>query len=362
MADLGKDWVTIEEACRRLSITRPTFLKLRKQENYKEIKIGRQIYIQWSEVISKVTTFVGGREVNVSVTKEDDAPIQHLKTAEEDTYDLRRIRTIDSIGIVSLLCHFLALSERAGSEQITLIVDNSYPCKLLEAAGFFLQLQAAQSNISWNQAALRGADLVESSVILPLTKIGYKGGERKSAELLADKMLQLGFGGDLSGYVAWVFGELGDNSLTHAKKAPCYLIARCDGIDNRYVDIAIGDTGVGIHSSLKSNPKHRYLSDSIAVFHAFMPKVSSWSDEHKRGLGLSDVFSIAMANGGVLRVEGGEHGFLMKFASKECQVQRKHVLTTVHGTRIGLLLVDRVFEPEDRDTVARTIEKIQGTL
>jgi hypothetical protein len=348
-------YVTIAQACKMLHISRLTFQRMRERERYKEIKIGRQIYIRKEEILAKLQLMTHvDTPCNFGVTIADEGRLPDL--LQDGTIDLRRIRSIDAFGIVSLLCSVIDLARRAPS-RLRLEVDGGFVCKVLQANGFFLQLEhVVGASVAWDKPTLGDVASVDDSVALPLTRIGYKGGERKIAEQLAGELIVLGFSEDIAGYIAWLFGELGDNALTHSKSAPCYLAARCSGVDDRFVELAIGDVGVGIAESLKRNQKFAPLSDSIAVLTAFHSNVSSWPDEHRRGQGLNDVLRIAIANTAGMRVDSGEHGFLMRFdADQPPFVQRKHPLLPSPGTRIGLTLRDRSFNEISRADADRVL-------
>ena len=117
--------------------------------------------------------------------------------------------------------------------------------------------------------------------------------------------------------------------------------------------------GVGIHNSLRTNPKYAQLDDKTALLTAFKSNVTSWADEFKRGKGLTDVIAITLGNYSYFRVESGDMGFSLPWdnAAKWCQP-----MSSVSGTRYSIVLTDAEFKDISREDADKYIEKLLLTL
>lgn len=370
MHEIKDKLLSIKDVCELLDITRQTLYTLCESHGLKPIHIGRKVRFRESDVLSK---FGISHEENRSNFKHsqgsfcllDYTTFKELK-ADQDIFDLSKIIRIDSHGLMSLLgCILFAES----SPYSKIIINNSRIATFLNGADFFNQLKnlaphSFEIKETRAKEKRKKAHSLEPTIILPLTKVGYKGGERKVAEDLSKSLIKLGYSKDLAAYASWAIGELADNSLTHARKPFCFIMVQALEVEpERAIQITVGDIGVGVSHALKSNVTYSKLSDSIALFLAFKSKVSGWPDEAKRGKGLTDVLKIVMANQSTIRIDSGLYGYVLDFRdSKRSVVQRILPMANEVGTIVSLMLYDRIFTPYERVVADTFIEKEMGHL
>lgn len=334
------DLITITEACTLLSVSRPTFNKRRDTYQFNATKgKGRRLWFSRSEILAKVISPAGVLQlVDLLITEEN--PI-HLLKLGDNIFDLRKIRAIDPYGVISLLC---AILYAASKGVVYLLINGSLIVKRLQAIGLFNEIERLHGGtVFWDKQMLQGPVPMVPETILPLTYVGYRGAERPVAAHLNRLLIQQGFSEEIGGYIAWIIGELADNAHTHGK-GPCYLMAERVSWKHDYLAIAVGDVGMGIHNSLKGNPKYSALADRRAFLTAFKPGVSSWGDEHNRGRGLTDVLAIALANKSLLRVDSCGFGIGLTFPEDKPALYAMEPGANVPGTRSCLVLVDRRFK------------------
>ena len=175
-------------------------------------------------------------------------------------------------------------------------------------------------------------------------------------------LIRHGFSEEIGARIGWIFGELADNALTHGK-GPCYLmchrfIAAKKGKFN-FLAIGVADMEVGIHNSLRTNPKYSQLDAKTALLTAFKSNVSSWGDEFKRGKGLTDVIAISLGNYSYFRVESGDMGVSFPWDSA---AKWRQPMSSVSGTRYSIVLTDAEFKDVSRKKADAFIEKLLRTL
>src|SRR5690606_32717045 len=150
------------------------------------------------------------------------------------------------------------------------------------------------SRIFWDEEAFNSipSHTYSELIKLPITRLGVVGAQNKIVDDLILNLSRQGYSEDICAYIGWAMGELTDNATTHAKVHPCFVYFEQYGKDQRFLQFTIGDIGVGIPASLKTNPSYAQLTDNRALLMAFKPNVSGRSDEEKRGKGLTDVLKI----------------------------------------------------------------------
>lgn len=362
---MSSQLLTAKEAAKLLGVSGPTFQKIRKQYRFTSIPIGSRVKFSKAEI----EKLVGGPNRSVSTTiinptlsftVLDSNPITSLET-EPGVFDLRKAKLFDSYGAVSLLCHLIWRCRNG--ETTELLIEDNRTTQHLRSIGFFDELeQECDGKIGWDKTLFSSPlqDLDEEALV-PLQGIKLKGNDRMIASKLIDLLRKLGFSPSVGRKIAHIMGELCDNALTHSHQAisqrKCFIVARrlLYGEKNCVV-LGVADIGLGIHTTLKTNPKHKNLSDQSAFIEAFKPFVSSWDDEAKRGKGLTDVVSVAWGNRSLLRVDSGQLGLYMNFA-KEPLITQKKPLTEVPGTRFAIVFIDNEFHDRTRDEVNELIER-----
>jgi hypothetical protein len=355
MYEEKENFLTICECADFLGLSRPTFNLRRKEYKFLEKRVGTKTYISKAEIIVKAFAKEKFEKphLNFMLTEKSSGKSIYV---DENTLDLRRLSILDAYGVLALLTEVIAKLEN--NTSLYFVVADTSAIRVLKHIGFFKELKRRFPDTTfWDEPLVESLNESTIKVFQPIRYIGVKGQDRGLLEGIIPALTKQGFKSEVTGYIGWLIGELADNSHTHAK-GPCYiLIAQLHNSNTKFLDIAIGDTGMGIHKSLKSNPKYKSLSDETAFLKAFKSKVSSWSDEADRGKGLNDILAIAMGNKSVLGVDSGPHGIMFNFTSFEREVEKRRPIFNTPGTRFCLCLINEIFKKVDRAEVDRFIER-----
>ncbi len=130
------------------------------------------------------------------------------------------------------------------------------------------------------------------------------------AEAVAEETLRIVWHLDCGKAIAEVVAELVDNFAQHAK-GPLAVCAMQWYPNGRRVAVALGDCGIGIRSSLSSNPEYAYLASKPhveGIVKAFQPLVSRRAEG---GTGLTEVRDTVRDLGGRLSLSSGDGYFRM---------------------------------------------------
>jgi excisionase family DNA binding protein len=360
---LVDDWITLEQACTLLGVSRPTLNTYRTSKKLIEIRLGGRIRLSKTDIIKKIILqHPVDDPLDITIFSNPDfKQIQPLP----GIFDLRRFRAIDAHGVMTLLCSIKYHLKSNETNTVYLILDDSFGCSYLESIGFFTEVMRAHKDrifSNLHDVKLR-PQTTRAAVILPLHLIGYRGAEKKILEELYDPLLKQGFSEGYCGHIGWIIGELCDNAHTHSK-GPCYLIIeglQNDSTQTRYLCIALGDTGIGIPTSLKTNPKYASFDDRTLLPLAFKSEVSRMEVEPKRGKGLNDVISVAKGNKSWLRADSNQHGLFFDFRNPEDKVTYSDPKIDTMGTRFCLVLIDNEFSSVSRDEVNAIMSKFMET-
>ena len=316
----------IKGAAELLGISLPTFRRMRKTPKIMnlEIPMGNRIKFREKDILDYMTankdetvpwTFPKGHLSIVS------AEGSFLFEVEPNVFDLKMVRIIDAFGTLSLLTNLIGRSR--ANKSVKLLVDSSLACNKLQYVGFFNYLKQFAPQVEWDENALDNSNFIAPDSLIPITLIQRKGEERTVINELNSLFIKQGFSSNIGPYVGQLIGELADNSLTHGTSSSsgmlCFIQAEryTVGKNTKCVILGIADLGVGIQGTLKTNPKYKDMSDSLAILYAFLNKVSSWDDDAKRGKGLTDIIKIAMGNKSMLRVSSGDIDFKIDFQVKD---------------------------------------------
>ena len=352
-------YLSIIEASNFLKISRPTLNARRKQLNLSELHDGNRTLLKKSDLLklyAKENPCVPS--LNLVATEVD--PLDNV-IVDDTTFDLRKINIVDAYGAISLI---VAAAEVVESRKsLYLIVNGNRAMSQLCQIGFFKELQRRfEGRVFWNNDDLPDIEEGTSKIFLPVKYIAFRGQERQYLEEILYPLLKKhGFNDEVIGYLGWIIGEIADNALTHSK-GPCYILMGQFSQKVNFLEIAIGDTGKGIQKSLKENPKYAHLSDDDAFIKAFQSQVSSWSDDNPRGKGLSDMLSIAMGSGSLLRVDSKELGIMFNFSNGQKELQFKSPTTSHGGTRFCWVLVNEIFGQAGRADVDQFITRQLGRV
>ena len=347
------DRISIKEACQLLDISRPTFDRYRLKYSLSESKHGGTIRFSKTEIIKKIILPSNEKLDFFTLSMFGECNIHQIEPLS-GVYDLRKIKGIDAFGVMALLCSIKAHLKVNDVNEVHLLLDNSPLCSYLESIGFFTEVERShRGRINCDYSVVQKRPQSRVAVILPLHLIGYRGAEKKILDELYDPLLKQGFSESCCGYIGWIVGELCDNAHTHSE-GPCYLIVEAlptASSHTRYLSIAIGDTGIGIATSLKKNPKYSLIEDNCLMPMAFMSEVSRMEVEPKRGKGLNDIVGISKGNKSCLRVETDNLAMMFDFRSDSNALSFVQPIGDASGTRFSLLLIDSEFNEVPRGEV-----------
>lgn len=348
------EWISIQEACELLQVSRPTLNKYRADQKLREFNRGKRIYLSKLDLIEKILiplTMISPTSFLIF----DRCEVSDL-ISSNNIFDLRRISHIDGYGAMSLLCVIKDRFKEIG-DKVYLIVNDSLPCQYLKVVGFFNELKRGGKTVYVDEDLISDVTLPPET-ILPLQTLGYRGAEKKVLDHLYERLLNQGFSEDICGYLGWTIGELADNAHTHAG-GPCFVTINSlepkNPDDPKFLQFTIGDIGGGIQNSIRKNSKYSDLADRDALLISFKAKVTSWDDEANRGKGLNDLISIAIGNRAWLRVDSNGDSVYFDFRSNEV-INTTTSMISVRGSIISLVLIDSKFEQISRKVVDSLID------
>jgi len=374
---MDEDLLSIQQAVALLKVSRPTFNRIRKDQNLPEVFVGKRPRFRKGDILRILH---GGYDLNAASAATptpattlpqarfevfSDKTIQSIEI-KPNVFDLRNIELLDPYGVLSLLTTIIAKG-RDGS-KIKLLVDDAISCKYLHSINFFDEVGRFCKNLEWDRAALATVNYINPETLLPIIPIRMKGSERPIAEKLNLLLRQQGFSAAVGQYISWILGELADNALTHSSQLQgdriCYVLAtRFISDSSNCVIVGIADTGIGIQTSLKVKSEYKKLSDARALLEAFRPNVSSWAKEFGRGKGLTDVVKIAKGNNAYFIVASNNLAFLMDFReNRNPHIEKRVPISTAPGTRYGLVLIDTTFKSIPRNEADNFLKTEIGRL
>lgn len=347
------DLIGATESCTLLGISRTTLRSYRKKYNISEIKVKREVKFSKLEILNKLYTVVNPFEGHLDLSMYSAGNFDSFKI-DKTSYDLRRLDCPDGHGAISLICHLI--TEIKNGKKIHLLIgkENIF----LKEMNFFGVLKMyLNSSIFWSEEVFDSIPLINYTMIkMPIKKLGIVGAHNSIIDDLTVSLSKQGYSMDICSYIGWAIGELADNAATHAKVSPSFFYFEQFGEDRRYLQLTIGDTGIGIPKSLRKNINYIDYCDSQALVTAFKPNVSGRPDEEDRGKGLTDVIKIAMECGSKLRVESNNVGYEFSFNSGKDNFQSKLPLFSGQGTIISILFIDGTFASLEREDVGSYID------
>jgi excisionase family DNA binding protein len=352
-------YMTIEEACKLLQISRPTLNSYRKKHRIKENKVKREIRLDKLDVLKKLYLPNKDTAPELIFTVTNTFDVDDCEIAK-DVFDFRLIKEIDPFGAICLLCRIRTrIRDQAA---VSLLSDKRSTSAYLRDIGLFAELSRLDSRqVHFDDATLLKPDRTPADVILPLHIIGYRGGEKAILDVLYRQLAAQGFSEDLRSSLGWVLGELADNAATHAT-GPCYVMLTSRETDQKILVLTVGDIGGGIPKTIKSKAVYSGLSDMQALIWAFKSGVSSWDDKHERGKGLNDILGVAKGNRGNVRAESNGRAVRFDFKSGSHCCSVGDAGTQSDGTRYCIVLTDSEFAATTKSEIDQMLDKFVEEL
>lgn len=361
------DLISIDEACRLLEVSRPTFARIRVDQSLHEYKIGKRSRYSKSEIVEKI---LKKKSLQVSELQPATEEIKVTNTlvihdySLEDIFGEKNVIDIDLIGMMdafsSTSLMFFILDKIKAGKKVRIESEKFIKAAYLNSVGFFSELlPRASEKVAINPRFYDSSRAFYPGIILPISHVGFKGAERRYTEELKKILKTQGFSDDIGHYIGWTLGELADNAHTHSNSNGCCFISieRLTGKESSFLNINILDMGEGIHATLKKNPKYKDLSDEKALIMAFKSKVSSWGDEYERGKGLTDILKIAFECNSFFRVESGENAFRFYCKGDFRKIEKIKPSSKINGTRFSITLIDEEFNEVSRQVVDTFIDE-----
>ncbi len=352
----SSNFISSKDICIFLGVSKPTWNKLRAEHQISGVTGKRRLVMfDKAEVIKKIISKKPSTPKPVDLMFSNDGTSIETIKLDETTFDLRAVNRIDPYGALALLASVRALVSEG--KAVNLIIDFRFPTLYLAAVGIFNEFERSFDKfVFWDKSITKQMKNPNPDILYPLKVIGYKGQDKTATEELTQVLLDQQFSETIAAYIGWILGELTDNSLTHSGGS-CYILATRYPGQKNYLHIGILDHGIGIQNSLRKNIKHQELSDQIALLSAFKPFVSSWSEEAKRGKGLTDVVNIALSNKSFFKVDSCDLSLLWDFTDMRREVHFSKPITSVAGVRFSFIMIDSEFELQAREQVDEMINK-----
>lgn len=354
------DLLSIKECCELLGVSRPTFRKIRKEKKLAEYVVGKRVRFDRREI----DEMLGASE---SSSKSELGKLVLMLTADESVVNDRIIYSgqlnidifvvADAYGVSCLLMFLLHY-----------LVDNNLTVQSSYSFGvrsFFLKsglynylLKFGRDRIKIEGSCLH-ATVESPEIVLAISQLGYSGAATQYARTLRSLLKQQGFSENIGKYIGWVLGELADNCHTHAESCgKCFISAyRTTAGAKRILQFNIVDSGLGIHATLKSNPKYKHLTDEVALLTAFKSRVSSWSDEHNRGKGLTDVMKVMFECNSWFKIESGPYAYEVYCQGNDGYIRPVKPLAELQGTRFSINFIDDTFSEVSKSEVGKFIDR-----
>ncbi len=337
---MSDEYFTIKEVCEVLDISRPTFDSYRKKDAIESVTLKGQLYFKKTDILERFSFAREGMKPEIDLMVLKDFAVEELEVAP-NVFDLRMIRAMDAFGAISLMC---CLKSRVRAKRhVYLLTGMDSASFYLQGINFFQELKRVDAEyLHYNSDTLRDVISSNPEIILPLHLIGYKGEEKSILEDIYASLREQGYSAEMCASLGWTLGELADNATLHAG-GPCYFMLSSIVGPRKFLTLTIGDTGIGIPVTLKTNEQYKALSDFKAFVSAFKSDVSSWDDIYDRGKGLNDLLAVAKGNGAWVRAESNGMGVFFDFSNNEDSISVKSAGTQAVGTRYSMVLIDADF-------------------
>jgi anti-sigma regulatory factor (Ser/Thr protein kinase) len=264
---------------------------------------------------------------------------RHNPLKEPDCkFDLNGIQLITPGALVPIAaaCHALA---QDGRKPIIAIRDPAIRSYLLRS-GFFSVVgnigkcePAISHELTDSTDALRGMN----PMLLELTKI------ESSTELpnllanIASTLRgRLGFNRNEASDIAIAISEICQNTFEHNQAVAGFIAMQVYGRGaKRFVEVAIGDGGIGLANTLRRNRKNLPITSDLDAIRIAVRRGTSQFDDPTRGTGLYHLLEIAAKHKGSLQFRSGAAALRFRMDKRK---RWGFSSVTLPGVQISLLL------------------------
>jgi excisionase family DNA binding protein len=130
-------YMTIEEACKLLKVSRPTLNSYRKKYGIKESRVKREVRLDKLDVLKKLYLPSKDTAPELIFTVANTFDVDDCEITK-DVFDFRRIREIDPFGAICLLCRIKTRIRNRGA--VSLLSDKRSTSAYLRDIGLFAEL------------------------------------------------------------------------------------------------------------------------------------------------------------------------------------------------------------------------------
>jgi len=220
-------------------------------------------------------------------------PLSEIGKNDKVVFDLSQVKFIKPPALIGLLVLIEALTRKPSDQCPNIRITTPTDKHVLD---YMLKVNFVETLKSMGDWKITGKLPTKISrkirPVIPVTRFKTA----TDIENIAIKMSEI-FQTDLMGLSTLlqpchvIFSELADNVIHHADSGGGYILAQqysyCSG---PMIDIAVGDAGIGIPSSLRNNPKITglFTDDKSAIILALQDQVTRFDDPY-RGFGLGHI-------------------------------------------------------------------------
>lgn len=239
----------------------------------------------------------------------DELFSRHNPFKESDCgFDLTGVQLITPGALVPIAAACYALA-REGRRPLITIREAATRSYLLRSGFFSLISDIAECEPGISPLMTSSSDAIRgrSSMLLELTKLDH------SAELppLLNQIVsvlrtRLGFKRNEASDIAIAISEVCQNTFEHNQQVSGFLAMQVYGTaPKRFVEVALGDCGVGLTATLKRNPQNLPIQSDIEAIRLAIRRGTSQFQDPTRGTGLYHLLEIAAKHGGALQFRSG---------------------------------------------------------
>lgn len=255
------------------------------------------------------------------------------------TLDFTEIGFVDPYGMIGLILLLRFLKMSSGASPKIILPQGDVRSYLGRAA--FLQEAARFADFlpPLDQVWLRNMKLLEGStpslleVSLLRDSCAIPGVLNHVENALRD---QLAYKKANALDICIMLSEISHNVFDHNEAGTiCYVAMQTytDRQENKFLCVSVGDNGVGIPDTLRTNTRYAHLENDSDAIRESLKKHVSRLDEHTRGNGLYHLLELVWKHAGRMCIRSYAGGVYVRADRKEERIYRSALLP---GTQFGV--------------------------
>lgn len=206
--------------------------------------------------------------------------------------DMKDLRFVHPSGVIGLLC-FLEKCGSIGKNFEILLPIDAEVCDYFSKIDLLTALQKFAA-VSGDTEGIRPA-IDRVTPIIPVMSFSTRQEVDNIAQIIEDAWHDQMHVGNLLEPCYTITVELAINVVEHSETTHGWVLAqKYEYPDENIIEIAVGDSGIGVRRSLRSNPKYAsIISDDVtAIKMAVSERVTRYRRDPLRGCGLSQICSM----------------------------------------------------------------------